>query len=717
MAGTDRPRARSEERQRREQHTLAELRGHLDRMVPQLGTDTGWQAWVEMSGRFPQGEFSVDNLMLLMTQRPDATAVAPYQGWQDLGRQVSKGEHGIAILDRPLPLDGRVENVRPAYVFDRAQTHPLPDHPGMSGQRVSLSQQQLHTALLDVAAQPGLRPIDGVLAGVEQLSTGDLAEQLARQVLAPTQPGQQGTAGLDAQAAAVRYLVLRAHNLTPPGYDGPAPSADPRQAYAAARRVLAAAQVCLQPTLHDPQQQRSLRALLERGHRAQTEASALAERSEVAAALADRPVGPRARSLEQVGERDLFPATDRLARLEQVNVAAAAFYRDQLAVTPHAQQYMRDRVGDGRALPPGFVVGYASPGWTALLDHLRAAGFADKDLLDAGVVQQTGRGTLIDRFRDRVLVGLRDEQGRLAGFIGRTLDPNPSESVPKYLNTNSTELFDKGKALLGLHEQRQALAEGSVPVVMEGPFDVLAVAAATGNGGRVAPVATSGTAVSPEQIAAIATASRSGTLVFAHDGDAAGRAATVRAVEMTLPLQRDVRAAVLPEGHDPASWARAHPGAALAPYLDQTRTRRGLDLVVDARIEAFADHLQFVDGRVDAMRHAVRVLDGQPPQVVAEQALRIAQRLDLDPVTVAEELGEVPKSDRAAQRAVTERARQLSENDPRPDRHGARPHPAALAHMASPTVPAGTVTPAAGSPPRRADQRELSARAGDERGR
>jgi hypothetical protein len=184
---------------------------------------------------------------------------------------------------------------------------------------------------------------------------------------------------------------------------------------------------------------------------------------------------------------------------------------------------------------------------------------------------------------------------------------------------------------------------------------------------------------------------------------------------MMLPLRRDVRAAELPDRHDPASWAREYPEQAVAPYLDDGRTRSGLELIIDARIATFGEHLEFVDGRVDAMRHAVRVLDGQPPPVVAEQALRIARRLDLDPVTVAEEIGEVPKSDRAAQRALDRRAQDVSadaELTPGRRRH----HPATLAHLASPADP-GLHAPVGRSMVTRSHHGTPARHAGEERGR
>jgi hypothetical protein len=91
-----------------------------------------------------------------------------------------------------------------------------------------------------------------------------------------------------------------------------------------------------------------------------------------------------------------------------------------------------------RAVPAaavaGYELGYAPPGWTALTDHLRARGYTDTQLLDAGVGLRTRRGTVVDRFRDRLMFPVRDPGGQgIVGFLGRAL--TEGDDIPKYLNT------------------------------------------------------------------------------------------------------------------------------------------------------------------------------------------------------------------------------------------------------------------------------------------
>ncbi|RBM18105.1 hypothetical protein DI005_20140 [Prauserella sp. PE36] len=647
-------RARQQRAQRRRER-LVDLHARVAAQERQLTTPQGWREWLEVAARFPRGEHSLNNLLLIWQQRPESTALAGYDAWQAQGRQVRRGEHGVRLI-----ADDDRRGEQPVNLFDVAQTEPAEGVDGAAA--VSLA-----PPTLGVSAESAREHVRQVLAQVTGAGDGAVRE-------------------VEVQAAA--FLVLRAH-----GHAVEAPSTAPTSTAArgCAERALTVARAVLGRSVDGGDVERS-RALLERVQRGARQTAGLAERAQLRAARGAPGPGRVGRDLATVGEQDLFATPARLQRLAEVNAAAAAFYREQLAGAPQVRAQLRQRVGDGSALPGGFVLGYAPPDWTPLLDHLRAQGFADRDLLDAGVVQESRNGRLLDRFRDRVLVGLHDEHGRLAGFIGRAvpLDAAPGEHIPKYLNTSATELFDKGRALIGLHEQRGALEAGAVPVLVEGPFDVLATAAAPGAHGRVVPIATSGTAVSAEQVAAILQAASSPRFVLAHDADDGGRAATVRTAEMLLTTtDREVRAARLPDGHDPASWARAQPERVLLPYLDDRFSRPAVQVVIDARIASFGERLQWVDGRVDAMRHAVRVLDGQPREVAAAEALRIAQRLQLDPVTVAEELGEVPKSGRAAQRAIQQRLDALT-GRARPGQGSAgRPHPARLASMAFPDrVPA-----------------------------
>jgi len=156
--------------------------------------------------------------------------------------------------------------------------------------------------------------------------------------------------------------------------------------------------------------------------------------------------------------------------------------------------------------------------------HLRARGYTDDQLLAAGVGTTTRRGSVVDRFRDRLMLPVRDPAGeRVLAFLGRAL--THSEGTPKYLNSPQTVLYRKGEVLYGLGADptRQAFAGGARPVLVEGALDAIAVTCA--GGGRYAGVAPSGTALTAGQVAALELAAgplaeRGVTVAF--DADLAG---------------------------------------------------------------------------------------------------------------------------------------------------------------------------------------------------
>lgn len=223
-----------------------------------------------------------------------------------------------------------------------------------------------------------------------------------------------------------------------------------------------------------------------------------------------------------------------------------------------------------RGLDPATVqqwrIGYAPAGWTTLTSHLRRMGYSDAAIEAAGLARRSSRGTLIDHFRDRVMLAVRDERGRIAGFIGRA-HPNAGTDVPKYMNSPETALYTKGDLLFGLHEAREQLARGAMPVIVEGPFDVIAVGAADAR--SYAGLAPCGTALTARQVTAVtgvADLEQTGVLV-ALDGDRAGHDGIVKACEILLAHTGKLSTAILPSGQDPAGILQTDGPAALCDAL------------------------------------------------------------------------------------------------------------------------------------------------------
>ncbi len=232
-----------------------------------------------------------------------------------------------------------------------------------------------------------------------------------------------------------------------------------------------------------------------------------------------------------------------LNSLYQVLEQVAAFYVEQLRVTPKAIEYLKSRQVKG-AIARDFLLGYAPDKWSSLSEH-----FDQKLLIDAGLLVVKDDGLVYDRFRSRVVFPIRDKRSRIVGFGGRVLD----DSLPKYLNSPETPVFHKGKEVYGLYE---LLAKNSKPqriLIVEGYMDVIALA----QYGIHYAVAALGTATSQAHLDLLFRFSSE--LVFCFDGDRAGREAAWRVMESafsSLKEGRSCRIMILPSQHDPDSLVR-----------------------------------------------------------------------------------------------------------------------------------------------------------------
>ncbi|HZC51173.1 MAG TPA: toprim domain-containing protein [Mycobacterium sp.] len=323
--------------------------------------------------------------------------------------------------------------------------------------------------------------------------------------------------------------------------------------------------------------------------------------------------------------------------LREVTRAAAAIFSDPIRRRA-ALSYLHQRGIDATTLPPEWLLGYVPPGWTRLVDKLRHR-FPDQALLDAGVARLSSRGTLIDSFRNRVIFGIRDTDGAVAGFIGRDLSGHPG--APKYLNTHQHPLFDKGSLLYGLYE---GMRDGHArqPVVVEGPLDVLAIAARqhTDAHAGLVPVAACGTSftVSHARRAAAVAFAHQSPVVVAMDSDPAGRAAALSAGERLRAEGLEVRLATLPDGSDPAEHL-AHAGGG----LDAFQADDGLPLInlqVQHAIARQGDRMQWVEGRLAALRSLTDYLATYPSSYTARQIGWLAEALALTPSSVTAELAD-----------------------------------------------------------------------------
>jgi DNA primase len=247
------------------------------------------------------------------------------------------------------------------------------------------------------------------------------------------------------------------------------------------------------------------------------------------------------RTPEEAARKEREP--DLYAVMEKV----MDYYRAELKKSPRAIEYLKRRGLSGE-IAARYRMGYAPEGWQGLKEAFQS--YEDKSLVELGLVVEN-EGKRYDRFRDRVMFPIQNARGAVIGFGGRILD----KGEPKYMNSPETPLFEKGRELYGLPQARDAIRDAGRALVVEGYMDVVALA----QYGVHYAVATLGTATTPVHVSKLLRLADE--LVFCFDGDAAGRKAAWRALEVSLPLAPDhkpIRFLFLPDGEDPDTYIRKH---------------------------------------------------------------------------------------------------------------------------------------------------------------
>jgi DNA primase catalytic core len=300
-------------------------------------------------------------------------------------------------------------------------------------------------------------------------------------------------------------------------------------------------------------------------------------------------------------------------RMIQINQMALAHFRSQFP-SSWGQAYLADRFGQDLIDDLRFQPGQAPAGWTGLVHRLRKRGVTGEEMISAGVATVSRTGRLIDRFRDRVVFPIIHNDETL-GFVGRR-HPDLTEadrSGPKYINTADTPLFHKGAQLFGAVNQH--LVAGSVPVIVEGPIDAIAVTLASG--GRYVGVAPLGTSLTDEEAGQLARIGANP--IVATDADTAGRVAADRDFWILTAHRLDPRYAQLSEGSDPADLLARHGPAALTAALDGARPL-GEQLLNERLINLPPDQAQL---------EATRVLAARPSVCWDEGSSTISSRLNV----------------------------------------------------------------------------------------
>jgi DNA primase len=258
-------------------------------------------------------------------------------------------------------------------------------------------------------------------------------------------------------------------------------------------------------------------------------------------------------------------------QLRQLLEDAIIYYRSHLFANREVLSYLHEKRGLTDATIETFGLGYAPPGYDNLLNHFSSKGYSEQDLIDSGLLSErdpdsqfsNSQSRSYDRFRNRIMIPIRDEQGRMAGFGARIVDPN---DIPKFLNSPETAIFSKGRLLYGLDRARKPIRAADQAVIVEGYMDVIALHQA-GYENVVSPM---GTALTEDQMRLLKRFTR--RIVLALDPDVAGQKAVLRGLDAARSamdkegelgfdargllrnearLQADLRVASMPDGLDP----------------------------------------------------------------------------------------------------------------------------------------------------------------------
>ncbi len=259
-------------------------------------------------------------------------------------------------------------------------------------------------------------------------------------------------------------------------------------------------------------------------------------------------------------------------RLKEINEAAAELFHNLLFNSTggqRTQEYLIRR-GVSEKTMRQFQIGYSQDSWDSLRQELMKRGYHENELAAAGLLVEKEKEGTYDRFRNRLMFPIRDMAGRVVGFGARALD----DSLPKYLNSPQTLIFDKSSSLYGIDFARPAIRKENLAVIVEGYMDVIVAH----QHGFTNVVASLGTALTEKHVGIVKKLTN--RLTLALDADAAGEMATLRGIEVAshtfdqkvvpLPtsaglvkyeeqLDAEISVMILPEGKDPDDVIKESP--------------------------------------------------------------------------------------------------------------------------------------------------------------
>lgn len=300
-----------------------------------------------------------------------------------------------------------------------------------------------------------------------------------------------------------------------------------------------------------------------------------------------------------------------------VSEFAKNFFRDTLLKNEEGKaiglSYFRER-GFTDATIEKFDLGYALDSWSHFTDAAIKKGYELKYLEKTGLTIVKG-DKKFDRFKGRVLFPIHSMSGRVLGFGGRILTQD--KKAAKYLNSPESDIYHKSKVLYGINQAKQAIAKEDVCYLVEGYTDVLSFH----QNGVENVVASSGTALTPDQIRLISRLTQNIIVLF--DGDAAGLRASIRGIDLILEQGMNVKVLSFPEGEDPDSYAQALGETALKEFLKR-ESKDFISFKVSLLMkEAESDPVKKAELIRDIVRSISKIPDSIKREVYVQECARV----------------------------------------------------------------------------------------------
>lgn len=327
----------------------------------------------------------------------------------------------------------------------------------------------------------------------------------------------------------------------------------------------------------------------------------------------------------------------------KINRFVAHFYQSQYsgALGAHAREYAEKRGLTEKTLK-NYAIGFAPDSWNLLRDYLIGIKAPLNIAVSLGLLKARNEeapradgSNLYDVFRNRLIFPIRDANGEVVGFGGRTLD---AKEKIKYLNSPESQVYNKGHMFYNYDRARKHIRDSETAIIVEGYMDCIALDQA----GLCNVVATLGTALTPAHVHILRKVAH--RVVNLYDADVAGQAASVRNMEIFLrEAGFPIAGVILPEAKDPDEFLRARPDTGAKELLDLLHHAPALiDLWVDKQI---AECPRTVQGRADCLKNIAEKLAMLSDEIwIRARVQNIADRLILEPSLVLETILHVRKS-------------------------------------------------------------------------